>query len=108
MAAVLLSLALLAGPAQAHGDHWRTSTSTTKWTCITHYESTHREHIDDGKFQIINQTWGAYGGYKFASDAGNATMKQQRIVRNRIWKYGYGDSGPQGLNAWSAWRNNCR
>lgn len=41
-----------------------------------------------GFYQIIRETWDAYGGASFASEAWLASKAQQSIVARRIWTQG--------------------
>lgn len=119
--ALIISLLLVAAtlfsavPAEAHGEGWRTN-GYTKWTCISHYESTHRWFIEDGGLQIIDSTWVTFGGRRYASEARYAKRWEQRSIGRNIgwrgnWKYQRtnGDEGhpPQGMYAWAVWPR-CR
>ena len=108
VAAVALIAVLTPAPATAHGDGWRTN-GHTKWTCLSHEESTHRWRYNgpsqhDGGLQFAPSTWRAYTGRRAPDYAWQATRRFQIRVAKRVAFHGFRDKKPQGMSAWSAWR----
>ena len=84
---------LLAVPVPAEG-----RLGHTRWSCLAHYESTHRWHINTGNgyyggLQFSRSTWRAFGGRKFARNAHRATKAEQIRVAERVRRH-------QGWRAW--------
>lgn len=81
-------LALAAPPALAHED--RFMHHDRYMARLAHCESTHRWKIPDGGLQIIESTWDAFGGERYADRAELATRRQQKRVGWRVMD-GQGD-----------------
>lgn len=104
-------LVIFAGSLRTAEAHY----GVNRWTCLAHYESTHRWHYNgtyDGGLQFHPDTWTAFGGGRYAPYAYQATKREQwQIGRNTAfrgnWKYqrtgGRYGHGPQG---WTAWQRN--
>ena len=79
-----------------------------RWTCLSHYESSHRWHINSGNghyggLQFSLSTWKYYGGPQWSENywPHRATRREQiRIAKRVAWR-GWRDRAPQGgRNAW--------
>lgn len=81
-AVVLAVLAMLVPLTPAHAGHFHHHDGY--YRRLAHCESTHRwHHYNGGGLQIIDSTWAAYGGRRYAPVAEQATRRQQiRVARN--------------------------
>lgn len=79
-----------------------------RWSCLSHYESTHRWHVNTGNghyggLQFSLSTWKYYGGPRWSGKywPHRATRREQvRIAKRVAWR-GWRDRAPQGgANAW--------
>lgn len=96
--ALIAALIAVAPPAHAH--------STSNWTCLAHYESTHRWQYNgtyDGGLQFSVSTWREYTGSSAPAYAWQATPRFQIEVARRVVYKGFYRHEPQG---WTAWRKN--
>lgn len=100
-AAALTLLAVTAAPTPALAHNY-----DGRWSCLAHYESTHRWHLDayhDGGLSFTVRTWRAYTGHSAPDYAWQASRRFQIKVAKRVaWK-GFYRHGPQGGS--SAWPN---
>ena len=97
--------------ARAHGDGWREN-DYSRWTCLSHYESTHRWSYNgpsgyDGGLQFHPTTWRQYTGSSAPDYAWQASREFQIKVAKRVAWYGFYKHEPQGMGAWGAW-DECR
>jgi len=105
-AAVTASLALttVLTPAALAGE------GPGRWSCLAHYESTHRWHVNTGNghyggLQFSRSTWNYYGGPQWSGNhwPHRATKREQKHVAKRVAHRGWRDRAPQG--GASAWPN---
>ncbi|XP_042365126.1 lysozyme C II-like [Plectropomus leopardus] len=109
----------LARVLKAHGMHGYYGTSLADWVCLSYYESRYKTtainhnrggSTDYGIFQINSYWWcddGQTPGSKngchiscsevLTDDISVAITCAKRVVRD-----------PQGIEAWVAWKNNCK
>lgn len=104
LAAVALGLTLLAPTQSADAS----ASHATRWDCLSHYESTHRWHVNTGNghyggLQFSLSTWRYYGGPQYSGNTWphKATKAEQIHVAKRVAFHGWKDRRPQGgRNAW--------
>jgi hypothetical protein len=82
----------------------------TRWDCLSHYESTHRWHVNTGNghyggLQFSRSTWAYYGGPSYSGNywPHKATKAEQIVIAKRVAFKGWKGRKPQGGR--SAWPN---
>jgi hypothetical protein len=112
LTALVLGIAvLLAVPVTAEG-----RLGHTRWSCLAHYESTHRWHINTGNgyyggLQFSRSTWRYYGGPSYSNNRWphKASRAEQIVIAKRVaWKGWKGRPAQGGRNAWPNTWSGCR
>lgn len=102
LAVTLLSLASPGADGTRH--------HATRWDCLSHYEATHRWHVNTGNghyggLQFSRSTWRYYGGPNYSKNKypHRATKAEQIVIAKRVAHRGWKGRRPQGGR--SAWPN---